>query len=53
MRNISYLVALLVSKYDMGFAPGEDGTRVVTDMQDNFTSNPGRLDLIFAARKGE
>ncbi|KUJ12976.1 cytochrome P450 [Mollisia scopiformis] len=50
MRNVSYLVALLVSKYDIELAPGDDGTRVVRDLQDNFTMNPGRLDLVLKVR---
>jgi len=53
MRNVSYLTALLVSKYDIEFAPGDDGTRVIADMKDNFTMNPGRLDLVFKLRKTE
>ena len=47
LREISYLVALIVSKYEVGFAPGEDGTRVWRDMRDEFTAVPGRLELVF------
>jgi hypothetical protein len=50
MSNISYLVALLVSKYDIEFSPDDDGTRAIRDMRDNFTMNPGRLDLVFKLR---
>ncbi|KAH9217826.1 cytochrome P450 [Leptodontidium sp. 2 PMI_412] len=53
MRNISHLAALLISKYTVEFGPDDDGTRFVRDMQDNFTLNPGRLDLIFKLRKAE
>ncbi|KAF8849089.1 cytochrome P450 [Acephala macrosclerotiorum] len=53
MRNISYVIALLVSKYDIEFAPHDDGTRVIRDMQDNFTMNPGHLDLVFKRRDYE
>ncbi|CZR59340.1 related to pisatin demethylase cytochrome P450 [Phialocephala subalpina] len=53
MRNISYIIALLISKYDIEFAPYDDGTRVIRDMQDNFTANPGQLDLIFKLRSKE
>ena len=47
LREISYLVASIVSKYEVGFAPGEDGTRVWMDMRDEFTAVPGRLELVF------
>ena len=40
-------MALIVSKYEIGFAPGEDGTRVWRDMRDEFTAVPGRLELVF------
>lgn len=53
MTNISHLAALLISKYTVEFGPDDDGTRLVRDMQDNFTLNPGRLDLIFKLRKAE
>ena len=48
---LTHLVVLLVSKYDIEFAPGEDGSRVIDDMTDAFTLNPGQLDLIFKLRK--
>lgn len=47
LREISYLVASIVSKYEVGFAPGEDGVRVWRDMRDEFTAVPGRLELVF------
>ena len=51
MKEISYVVALLVSRYDITFAPGDDGTQVWKDMKDEFTAKPGRLDLVFHARE--
>lgn len=53
MSNVTYLVALLISKYDIEFSPDDDGTRVIRDMRDNFTMNPGRLDLVFKLRGSE
>ncbi|KAG4442984.1 hypothetical protein IFR05_001515 [Cadophora sp. M221] len=53
MRNVSHLAALLISKYTVEFGPDDNGTRRVRDMEDNFTMNPGRLDLIFKIRKAE
>jgi hypothetical protein len=51
MKNLSYVTALLVSRYDIEFGPGEDGTSVWKDMKDDFTAVPGRLNLIFKLRK--
>jgi len=51
MMNVSHLVALLVSKYNIQFAPGDDGSRTIRDMRDNFTMNPGQLDLVFELRE--
>ncbi|KAM0798207.1 cytochrome P450 [Usnea florida] len=51
LNEISYVVALIVSKYDVEFAPGDDGERVWRDMKDEFTAAPGRLDLVFNLRR--
>lgn len=53
MKNLTYITALLVSKYDIEFAADEDKVRVWRDMNDSFTASPGRLDLIFKLRKPE
>ena len=47
LREISYLIALIISKHQVAFAPGEDGERVWRDMKDEFTAVPGRLELVF------
>ncbi len=47
LREISYVVALIVSRFEVEFAPGEDGVRVWKDMRDAFTALPGRLELVF------
>lgn len=44
------VTALLVSKYDVCFAPGEDGRSVEEDTLDQFTANPGELRVVFRAR---
>ena len=46
LREISYLVAHILSKYEISFAPGEDGLRVERDMKDEFTAVPGKLELV-------
>ena len=50
LKEISYLVALILSRYDVEFAPGEDGVRVWKDMKDEFTAAPGKLELVFKPR---
>ncbi len=45
------MTALLVSKYDITFAPGEDGTRCWRDMKDQDTAAPGKLELVFTPRQ--
>ena len=50
IKEISYVVAVIVSKYDVGFAPGEDGVAVWKEMKDEFTMKPGNLDLVFTPR---
>lgn len=51
LREISYVMALIVSKYDIVFAPGKDPDQVWKDMRDEFTIVPGRLDLVFKRRE--
>ncbi|KAK4503648.1 hypothetical protein PRZ48_004563 [Zasmidium cellare] len=41
------LTTHLLLKYDVAFAPGEDGTRILTETHDHFTLSLGQLDLIF------
>ena len=51
LREISYVIALLVTKFDVTLAPGEDADRVWKDMKDEFTAAPGRLMLVFDKRQ--
>lgn len=48
--ELRYVVALLASKYDVMYAPGEDGRAVERDMVDQFTASPGQLRLVFKDR---
>lgn len=41
------LTAQLVLKYDISFASGEDGSRLLTKTRDHFTLTLGQLDLVF------
>lgn len=48
--ELRIVTALLLSKYEIAFAPGEDGTRCWQDMKDQFTAAPGKLELLFTPR---
>lgn len=55
-KNLAYLelrivTALLVSKYNVHFAPGENGRCVEQDMLDQFTAKPGQLKIVFTSRE--
>lgn len=51
MAQLRLVVAQLLSKYDISFAPGENnGEAVERDMKDQTTANPGKLVLIFSKR---
>lgn len=51
LQELRCVTALLASKYDVGFPPGEDGKSVEEDTLDQFTSNPGELKVVFRARQ--
>ena len=51
LAELGFLIALLVSKYDINFASGRDGSRVLGDLRSHFTAAPGELMLRFAKRK--
>lgn len=50
IAELRFVTTLLVSQYDIGFAPGEDGERCWREMKDQFTAAPGRLDMVFKLR---
>lgn len=41
------LTAQLLLKYDIAFAPGEDGSRLLSKTKDHFTITVAPLDLVF------
>lgn len=51
LQELRCVTALLASKYDVTFPPGEDGTSVEADTRDQFTSSPGELRVSFRARE--
>ena len=55
-KNLAYmqirtLTARILLEFDVSFAPGEDGSRILTQTKDHFTVDPGQLDLVFTPRK--
>ena len=50
LSELRFVAALLVQKYVIGFAPGEDGVRMTRDLRDQFTAAPGELNLSFELR---
>ncbi|KAL8709875.1 MAG: hypothetical protein Q9220_005491 [cf. Caloplaca sp. 1 TL-2023] len=51
LLQVRSIVALLVSEFDVSFAPGEDGVAVWRDLKDQFNSHPGKLQLVFSKRR--
>ena len=51
LMELRTLTAKLVMTYDMKFAPGEDGHRILKETKDHFTVDLGDLDLVFTPRK--
>ena len=45
------VVTLLVSAFNIAYAPGEDGVTVCRDLKDQFNAHPGKLILIFTPRE--
>ncbi|KAI2794603.1 hypothetical protein POX_a01202 [Penicillium oxalicum] len=51
MNDMRLITAKLIQKYRFSFPAGEDGSAVLGDLKDQFTSNPGRLRLVFELRE--
>ena len=45
------MIARVVTQFDVGFAPGEDGTGLLTKSRDVFTMDLAPLNLVFSERK--
>ena len=50
LMEIRLCLAMLVSRFEISFAPHEDGTAVTEKMTDTFTANPGPLQLSLTPR---
>jgi hypothetical protein len=44
--------ALVLTSFEVEFAPGEDGTRMFSEAVDYFTTTPGPLLLVLKAFRG-
>ncbi|KAJ5905858.1 uncharacterized protein N7473_002774 [Penicillium subrubescens] len=51
MNDVRLITARLVQRYRFRIPPGETGDAVLRDLKDQFTSNPGRLRLVFELRE--
>jgi cytochrome P450 len=45
------LTARILLEFDVKFAPGEDGKRILTETKDHFTVDVGSLELVFTPLK--
>ncbi|KAK1085984.1 hypothetical protein LTR33_001794 [Friedmanniomyces endolithicus] len=41
------VVTRIILEFDVAFAPGEDGSQILTQTRDHFTVTPGELNLVF------
>jgi tryprostatin B 6-hydroxylase len=48
--EIRLLTTQLIMQFDVGFAPGEDGRRLLEQTTDHFTLGLADLDLVFEKR---
>ena len=46
------MIPLLLSRFDVGLAPGEEGRALLEGSKDAFTLRMGELRVIFEERKG-
>ena len=49
--EMKLVTAVLVNRFDVQLAEGDDGSSLLQKMQDTFTAAPGPLGLVFTERK--
>ena len=49
LMELRHVIYKIVMDFDVAFAPGENGRRVVEDAKDTFTLSPGELELVFTS----
>jgi tryprostatin B 6-hydroxylase len=50
LSELRTVLSKMVLEFDVAFAPGEDGTRLLTESKDNFTMSNAELNLIWTER---
>lgn len=50
MMEMRMVLSRLIGKYDVSFAPGEDGTGLIGDAVESSTIWPGNIRLVFKPR---
>jgi tryprostatin B 6-hydroxylase len=50
MMELRSVLAKLIMTFDVDFAPGNDGTDLIEKGRDQFTMDPGPLNLVFRKR---
>ena len=51
LMELRTLVSKLVKEFDIAFAPGEDGTKLLTETTEHFTLGVAPLNLVFSKRQ--
>ena len=51
MTTLRLVLANVVKKFHINFAPGEDGSKILEDFRDTLTGHPGKLRLSFSFRQ--
>ncbi|KAK0672541.1 putative cytochrome P450 E-class, group I [Cercophora samala] len=52
MAEMRFVIALLLTRFEVGFSTEERGERLVGELRDQFTASPGALELEFRVRVG-
>lgn len=52
LMELRMTTALLVTEFDIRFAPGENGQRLLNESKDFFTMSIADLDLVFTSTAG-
>lgn len=51
LMELRTVVSLLITRFDVSLAPGEDGSTLLNDTKDTFTVQLGALQLVFVERE--
>lgn len=51
LMELRTVISLLVTRFDVSLAPGEDGSTLLNDTKDTFTVRLGALQLVFVERE--